>query len=84
MISRLCPFKEYTVHTQLQRFYRYHEHLHQKALQEATAAAGANNNKTVIYVISYWVVLKQCSTQILNIFLSFAITLSIFPAILSG
>jgi hypothetical protein len=61
----------------LQRFYRYHEHLHQKAVTEG-------EDKTVIYVISYWAVFKQCSPHLLNIFLSFAITLSIFPAILSG
>lgn len=60
----------------LQRFYRYHEHLHLKALQE--------NDKTVILVISYWSVFKQCLPQLLNIFLSFSITLSMFPAVLSG
>ena len=59
-----------------QRFYRYHEHLYQKSIQE--------NQKSVIYVISYWNVFKKCFPQLLNIFLVFAVTLSVFPAVLSG
>jgi len=59
----------------LNRFYRYHEHLYQKSLSE--------NQKSVIYVISYWNIFKKCFPQLLNIFLIFAVTLSVFPAVLS-
>ena len=59
-----------------QRFYRYHEHLYQKSITE--------NQKSVIYVISYWNIFKKCFPQLLNIFLIFTVTLSLFPAVLSG
>lgn len=59
----------------LNRFYRYHEHLYQKSIAE--------NQKSVIYVISYWNIFKKCFPQLLNIFLIFAVTLSVFPAVLS-
>lgn len=59
-----------------QRFYRYNELIFEKSLQD--------KQKSVIYVISYWDVFKKCFPQLLNIFLTFCITLSLFPAVLSG
>ena len=60
----------------LQRFYRYHEQLYQKSVNE--------NKKSVIYVLSYWNIFKKCFPQLVNIFLVFFVTLSLFPAVLSG
>ena len=40
--------------------------------------------QSVIYALSYWDLFKKCSPQLLNIFLTFSITLSLFPAVLSG
>ena len=37
----------------------------------------------MIYVISYWSIFKKCWPQLLNIFLVFTVTLSLFPAVLS-
>ena len=59
-----------------QRFYRYHEQLYLKSVSE--------NKKSVIYIISHWNIFKKCFPQLLNIFLVFTVTLSLFPAVLSG
>merc|ERR1712038_386536 len=56
----------------LNRFYRYHEHMHQKGLRD--------QRKAVIYAIPYVTIFKRCFPQLLNIFITFAITLCIFPA----
>ena len=60
----------------MQRFYRYHEQIYQKSVNE--------NKKSVIYVLSYWNIFKKCFPQLVNIFLVFFVTLSLFPAVLSG
>lgn len=60
----------------MQRFYRYHEQIYQKSVSE--------NKKSVIYVLSYWNIFKKCLPQLVNIFLVFFVTLSLFPAVLSG
>ena len=39
-----------------QRFYRYHEHLHHKAVVETT--------KSVILPTSYWDIFKKCAPQV--------------------
>ena len=60
----------------LQRFYRYHEQLYLQSVSET--------KKSVIYVVSYGAIFKKCWPQLLNIFLVFTVTLSLFPAVLSG
>ena len=60
----------------MQRFYRYHEQIYQKSVSD--------NKKSVIYVLSYWNIFKKCFPQLVNIFLVFFVTLSLFPAVLSG
>merc|ERR1719422_503039 len=47
----------------LNRFYRYHEHLHHKAVVETT--------KSVILPTSYCDIFKKCAPQLLNICLVF-------------
>ena len=59
-----------------QRFYRYHEQLYLQSVKE--------NKKSVIFVISYWDIFRKCFPQLLNIFLVFTVTLTLFPAVLSG
>jgi len=59
----------------LNRFYRYHEHLHHKSVVET--------QKSVILPTSYWDIFKKCAPQLLNICLVFGTTLSVFPAVLS-
>ncbi|XP_018905585.1 equilibrative nucleoside transporter 3 isoform X2 [Bemisia tabaci] len=57
----------------LNRFYRYHELLNQKAIQ---AKAAEGNSRP-----PYWKIFKQCSPQLFNVFFIFFITLAIFPAV---
>ena len=62
----------------LQRFYRYHDHLHNKALHE-------KKRRTLqIQRMPYWQIFKKCFPQCFNVFFTYFVTLTIFPAVLSG
>ena len=43
----------------------------------------SEKQKSVIIVVSYWNIFNKCRKQLINIFLVFCITLTIFPAVLS-
>ncbi|XP_059083476.1 equilibrative nucleoside transporter 1-like isoform X2 [Tigriopus californicus] len=58
----------------LNRFFRYHDHMYNQALQE-------KRNRSVIHAIPYWNVFKKCFPQCFNVFFTFFVTLTIFPAI---
>ena len=60
-----------------QRFFRYHDHMYNTALQE-------KKRHSVIHAIPYWNVFKQCFPQCFNVFFTFFVTLTIFPAIHAG
>ena len=57
-----------------QRFFRYHTHMYREALQ-------TKKNSSVIHAIPYWSVFVQCFPQCFNVFFTFLVTLSIFPAV---
>ena len=64
--------------TIFQRFYRYHDHLHNKALHE-------KKRRTLqIQRMPYWQIFKKCFPQCFNVFFTYFVTLTIFPAVLSG
>lgn len=61
-----------------QRFYRYHEMLHEKET-EKSKRQGINTSGRP----PYWTIFKQASPQLFNIFFVFFVTLSLFPAVQS-
>lgn len=64
----------------LNRFYRYHELLHQKEMnkrQLENSTRGKNETPP------YWKVVSQCFPQLFNTFLVFFVTLTLFPSVQS-
>ena len=64
-----------------QRFFRYHEHLYSKALQEKKKSG---RQLRVIHSLPYWRIFRQCFPQCFNVFLIFFVTLTVYPAVCSG
>lgn len=62
-----------------QRFYRYHEMLHEKEMEKSKRLQGANTSTHP----PYWTIFKQASPQLFNIFFVFFVTLALFPAVQS-
>nr|CAD7585675.1 unnamed protein product [Timema genevievae] len=60
----------------LNRFYRYHELVHEKEMQRKK-----KENRGVQPSIPYLTVFLQCLPQCFNVFFTFFVTLSIFPAV---
>ena len=66
----MCPFT-------FQRFFRYHDHLFNKALHE-------KKRRSAVHVMPYRTIFKKCFPQCFNVFLTYFVTLTIFPAVLAG
>lgn len=62
----------------LNKFYRYHTFMRKK--EEQPAVPNKETNVTNAKV-PYWTVFKQASPQLINIFLTFFVTLAVFPAV---
>lgn len=62
-----------------QRFYRYHELMHEKEAEKAIKMGASANSRP-----PYWQIFKQAFPQLFNIFFVFFITLALFPAVQSG
>lgn len=62
-----------------QKFYRYHEMLHEKEMTKSKVNNGGSNSRP-----PYFTIFKQTSPQLFNIFFVFFVTLAIFPAVHSG
>ncbi|KYN34592.1 Equilibrative nucleoside transporter 3 [Trachymyrmex septentrionalis] len=63
----------------INRFYRYHELLHQKE----TNKRQLENNSRGKHKPAYWKVFKACFPQCFNIFFIFFVTLALFPSVQS-
>lgn len=61
-----------------QRFYRYHEMLHEKETEKSKRLGASSSGRP-----PYWTIFKQASPQLFNIFFVFFITLSLFPVVQS-
>lgn len=61
-----------------QRFYRYHELMHEKEVEKARKL-GASSGRP-----PFWSIFKQAFPQLFNVFFIFFITLSLFPVIQAG
>ncbi|XP_043664298.1 NADPH-dependent diflavin oxidoreductase 1 isoform X2 [Vespula pensylvanica] len=64
----------------LNRFYRYHELLHQKELNKRQLENSTRGKKEEL---PYWKIVSQCSSQLFNIFIVFFVTLALFPSVQS-
>ncbi|RLU22974.1 hypothetical protein DMN91_005252 [Ooceraea biroi] len=64
----------------INRFYRYHELLHQK---EANKRQLENSSRGITQRPPYWSVFKACFPQLFNTFLIFFVTLALFPSVQS-
>ena len=62
-------------HPVSQRFYRYHK---LKSLRAGSEAHGPST------AVPYWHIFKKTFPQLLNVFLVFFVTLSVFPTVLAG
>ncbi|XP_071522125.1 equilibrative nucleoside transporter 1 isoform X2 [Panulirus ornatus] len=60
----------------LNRFYRYHEAVHDQA--KKTAKRNPNRPK-----VPYWYIFKKAFPQLFNVFMVFFVTLAVFPAVLA-
>ena len=60
-----------------QRFYRYHDHIYHRALQE-------KKKQMVVHALPHWTILKQCLPQCFNVFFTYFVTLTIFPSVYAG
>lgn len=65
-----CPF---------QRFYRYHELMHEKEAEKSRRIGGGVTRRP-----PYWAIFKQAFPQLFNVFFIFFITLTLFPTVQSG
>ena len=65
------------ISSMLQRFFRYHDHMFNKALHE-------KKRRTAVHVMPYGLIFKQCFPQCFNVFFTYFVTLTIFPAVLAG
>ena len=64
-----------------QRFFRYHDHIYSKALQEKKKSG---RQLRVIHSIPFLKIFRQCLPQCINIFLIFFVTLTVYPSVCSG
>lgn len=62
-----------------QRFFRYHDHMFNKALHEKKRRSVAT-----VHAMPYGLIFKQCFPQCFNVFFTYFVTLTIFPAVLAG
>ena len=71
------------IHCQIlfQRFFRYHDHIYSKALQEKKKSG---RQLRVIHSIPFLKIFRQCLPQCINIFLIFFVTLTVYPSVCSG
>lgn len=63
----------------LQKFYRYHEMLHEKEMEKTKRLQGSSTTGGP----PYWAIFKQASPQLFNIFFVFFVTLALFPVVQS-
>lgn len=68
----------------MQRFYRYHTTLEQRTFRANPALAANQQNNPVLQKTPYLTILKQIWVQIYNVFVTFFVTLAVFPAVHSG
>lgn len=71
-------FHYHFIYKIFQRFYRYHELMHEKEVEKARKLGGSSGRPP------YWTVFKQAFPQLFNVFFIFFITLSLFPVVQSG
>ena len=76
-ISKLTDLYLYLIFILLQRFFRYHDHMFNKALHE-------KKRRSAVHVMPYGLIFKQCFPQCFNVFFTYFVTLTIFPAVLAG
>ncbi|XP_031633474.1 equilibrative nucleoside transporter 1 [Contarinia nasturtii] len=62
----------------LNRFYRYHELMHEKEMEKVRKLGGSTGRPP------YWSIFKQAFPQLFNVFFIFFITLSLFPNVQSN
>ncbi|CAH1736445.1 equilibrative nucleoside transporter 1 isoform X1 [Aphis gossypii] len=60
----------------LNRFYKYHELIYQREIENQNSKQSGEDEK-----VPYWRIFKQASPQLFNVFFVFFVTLSIFPAV---
>lgn len=60
----------------MQKFYRYHELLSEKEKERSRRMHGNAKVKT-----PFWTIFIQASPQLVNVFMVFFVTLSVFPAV---
>ncbi|CAI6374027.1 unnamed protein product [Macrosiphum euphorbiae] len=60
----------------LNRFYKYHELIYQRQIENKHSKQSREHDK-----VPYWCIFKQASPQLINIYFVFFVTLSIFPAV---
>ena len=73
----LRMYELYLICILLQRFFRYHDHMFNKALHE-------KKRRSAVHVMPYGLIFKQCFPQCFNVFFTYFVTLTIFPAVLAG
>lgn len=61
----------------INRFYRYHELLAQKAEKKASGSLAKEKN----LITHYWKIFEQCWGQCFNVFFVFFVTLTLFPGV---
>ena len=79
-IGQICLLRMYELYLiciLLQRFFRYHDHMFNKALHE-------KKRRSAVHVMPYGLIFKQCFPQCFNVFFTYFVTLTIFPAVLAG
>lgn len=63
----------------LNRFYRYHDHVHSKTLRQRSRFG----QKRAVHALPYMRIFKKAFPQCFNVFFTFFVTLSVFPVVLS-
>ncbi|KAK2588719.1 hypothetical protein KPH14_001609 [Odynerus spinipes] len=64
----------------LNRFYRYHELVHQKETNKRQLENSTRGKKESL---PYWKIVSQCFPQLFNTFIVFCVTLTLFPSVQS-
>ena len=69
----------------MQRFFRYHNALHEKAKKQAMVnSCSSGKGKKPSTLPRIWHVFKKTFPQLFNVFMVFFVTLAVFPAVLAG
>lgn len=69
----------------LNRFYRYHDTLQQRTMHVNPALAATNPNASPGRVRTpYGTIFLQASLQLYNVFMTFFVSLAVFPAVMAG